>query len=868
MYKWYLTLSSVIILQAIHTSCFAQDYCGAVSIDSAEYRYEIGGFEECIEGLNKCLNNKRGFTSDQKIQAYHLLAKCYLAIDSITKADSVIEELLLLKDNFETDTREAERFKNRVLFIRSNIVSSVSKHSEGIRLAPATTVVITKEEILQRGYTDLIDILKDIPGFDISIYYGQLYANVYQRGFRTNNTERTLLLFDGVEENDLWSNFADISQQYPITNIKRVEVIYGPASTMYGPNAFSGVINVITKEPADYIKTKRSFGINANTGIGSYNTRYVDISTAFKKGIFSFSATARFYNSDRPNLSEQKEWNYDPAVYDDTTIFFGYRRFLSVTENAKDYIIENKLPVKSPLYKVLLPDSSKITLSDSGIILANQLNKALFDRSKDPFGFTKFTNLSQASYISGKINIGDFGLGFAGWVKTEGIGTTFTDLTASVSKSRWIPAHNYIYLNYNKRINDKLLFTTFLNYRIHTIKNGSKITSIKSYSRWGGLEIKDLQNHTPNSWLTTYYYEQSEQFRSEFKLLYNQSKYFYLLSGIELRNSQLQGYYLTSTTSSIPQDYGTYPDLLSPGGNQYNVNDIGIYTQGSYHSKKGFGITLGGRLDYNQIRHGGGLGYNLSPRFVVDYEKKGWVFKTIMSKGIQNVSNFTKFDQVNLIPNPSLKSESIYNYEISVSDKISDAFMADIDFYYSNVKNVVSTVQANHLLQNENIGEFKVKGIQSNLYFKSPNKKWQASVNYTYTDPNQTKGIDPEFGTLIDTTLRIADIATHKMNAIVNFIFLKNFNINLRANYVSSKKTGPGTNLPLNHFGTFDKYITGNMVISAQNLVEGTSIQLICNNIFDKVYYSPGIRSAGGVRYPDSILQMGRNFFIKINFEL
>jgi outer membrane receptor for ferrienterochelin and colicins len=865
MGKWHLALGSMIILQAIYISALAQSNCGETSIDSAEYKYGIGRFDESIDGLTKCLNEKHGFNSDQKIEAYHLLAKCYLAIDSTSRADSVIEELLLLKDNFETDAKDEERFRSRILFIRSNIVSSVSKRSEDLRRAPATAVVITAEEILQRGYTDLIDILKDIPGFDISIYYGQLYANVYQRGFRTDNTEKILLLFDGVEENDLWSNFADISQQYPLTNIKRVEVIYGPASTMYGPNAYSGVINVITKQPADYLKDKRLIGINANTGIGSYNTRYIDVSGAFKKGIFSFSGTCRFYYSDRPDLSRQNEWNFDPTVYDDNSYMFHYR-YLNAIDSVKQYLQTYGLPyTRNPLYRVK-SDTSQIAITDTAETLAAQLNKALFDRSKDPSGFTKFINPAQALYISSKINIGDLGLGFVSWSKEEGIGTTFTDFTASVSKSRWIPAHNYIYLNYNKRINEKLIFTSFLNYRIHTIKNGSKITSVRSYSRWGGLELKDLYNAIPSTWLTTYYYEQSEQFRSEFKLVYNQSKYFYLLSGVELRNSQLQGYYLTSTSSSVPEDYGFTPDSIQ-GGNQYNVNDIGIYTQGSYRSKKGFGITLGGRLDYNQIKHGGGFGLNLSPRFVVDYEKKGWIFKAIVSKGIQNVSNFAKFNEVNVIPNPSLKTELIYNYEISASGKITDDITADIDFYYSSVKDVFGTIQVNHKLQSANIGEYNIKGIQSTLYFKSQNKKWQASLNYSYTDPKRTLGTDT-VGNIVKETVSVADIALHKVNAIVNFNFLKNFNISIRANYVGRKRAGPGTNVTLNRIHTFDAYVTENMALSVQNLIKGTTIQFICNNMFDKTYYSPGIRSAGGVRYPNSILQMGRNFFIKINFEL
>ena len=863
MYKWYLLLSSVIILQAISTSCFAQEYCGVASIDSAEYRYEIGRFDECIEGLNKCLNNKHNFNFDQKIRAFYLLANCYLAIDATSNADSVIEELLLQKENFETDLRDPERFRNRVAFIKSNIISSVSKHNEDIRLAPATISIITQEEILQRGYTDLIDVLKDIPGFDISIYYGQLYANVYQRGFRTNNTDKILLLFDGVEENDLWSNFAHISQQYPITNIKRIEVIYGPASTMYGPNAFSGVINVITKEPSDFIKNGRQFGIQANTGIASYDTKYIDVSTAFKKGNFSFTITGRFYKSDRPNLSSQNLWDYDPSVFDTLK----YQNFLiKIKENGKQYLDDNRMPHKGPYYK-LWHDSSTIIILNEGEEEAKRLNKALYEKQSK---YTKFINPAQASFIEAKFNVGDFTLGFVSWTKDEGIGTTYTDRVASVSGSKFITAHHYAYFNYNKRINEKLLFTTFLNYRIHAIKNGSKITDIKNYSVTGGLELKDLYHETPASWLTTYYYEQSEQFRTELKLLYNQSKNFYLISGIELRNSQLQDYYTTSTTSSRPQEDGTSPP--TPGGNIDDVYDIGVYSQGNYRTKSGFGFTLGARLDYNQIRSTGGLGYQVSPRFVVDYVKKGWVFKTIVSKGIQNVSNYTKYDNVNLVPNPSLTYELIYNYEVSAGNKFSDALIADVDFFYSNIKNLVGTV-VHDSAQNQNVGEYKIKGIQANVYYKSSNKKWQATLNYIYTYPILKRDILPpdstQFPVLEESVIvnqDVADIALHKFNAALDFLLLKKLNINLRANYVSSKKAGPGTSVPRN-FETFNGYILFKSAITLQNIIQGASIQFVCNNILDKQYYSPGIRSAGAGRYPDQILQMGRNFALKINYE-
>src|SRR4051794_7064990 len=155
MHKLISPLFNVMVLQAICTYSFAQNDCGAASIDSAGFRYEIGRFEECIDVLNNCLSNKHSFNFDEKIRAYYLLANSYLALDSISSADSVIQELLLQKENFETDLRDPERFRNRVLLLKSNIVSSVSKRNEDIRLAPATISIITNEEILQRGYTDL-----------------------------------------------------------------------------------------------------------------------------------------------------------------------------------------------------------------------------------------------------------------------------------------------------------------------------------------------------------------------------------------------------------------------------------------------------------------------------------------------------------------------------------------------------------------------------------------------------------------------------------------------------------------------------------------------------------------------------------------
>jgi outer membrane receptor protein involved in Fe transport len=329
----------------------------------------------------------------------------------------------------------------------------------------------------------------------------------------------------------------------------------------------------------------------------------------------------------------------------------------------------------------------------------------------------------------------------------------------------------------------------------------------------------------------------------------------------------LQGYYLTSNISPVPQNDGRLPRGDIPGGNQFNVNDIGVYSQGSFRPLEGFGITLGARFDHNNIRKGGGLGSQLSPRFVIDYVTNGWILKTIVSRGIQNVSNYTKYDNVRIRPNPSLTSEKILNYEFSISNKISNTFLADMNFYYSKVEGVVGAVLTDHVLMNENIGEFKIKGIQANLYFKPSNSRWSASLNYSFTRGKQTSGTDT-LDKPIKVHLTVADIASHKTNVIINYFFGKHFNVNARLNYVGHKETGDNTTAPRNDQTTFPAYLLGNIALSMQNFIKGATLQVVCNNVFDKKYFSPGIRAAGGVNYPDAVLQMGRNFSLRLNYTL
>jgi len=185
-------------------------------------------------------------------------------------------------------------------------VTSASGAEELIKDAPAAMIVITDDEIKKRGYISLSDILMDLPGFDISVTNGADYMVAYQRGYRTSYTQRTLLMIDGKVENHLWSHIAHISRQYPLSNVKKIEVLYGPASAVYGANAFLGIINVITNDGKELKNGDVSTDVSFQAG--SFNTKGIDFGIRMKVDDVSYALSVRGFRSDEPDLSDQ--WGF------------------------------------------------------------------------------------------------------------------------------------------------------------------------------------------------------------------------------------------------------------------------------------------------------------------------------------------------------------------------------------------------------------------------------------------------------------------------------------------------------------------------------------------------------------------------------
>ena len=137
--------------------------------------------------------------------------------------------------------------------IEVTTVYGASKFEQTLMEAPAAVSIVTSSDIKRYGYRTLADILRSVRGFYTT--YDRNYHFLGIRGFSRagDYNTRFLLLVDGHRVNDNVFNQAPIGTDFHIDVdlIDRVEAIRGPSSSIYGTNAFMGVINVITRKGND-----------------------------------------------------------------------------------------------------------------------------------------------------------------------------------------------------------------------------------------------------------------------------------------------------------------------------------------------------------------------------------------------------------------------------------------------------------------------------------------------------------------------------------------------------------------------------------------------------------------------------------------
>lgn len=199
-------------------------------------------------------------------------------------------------------------------------ISVASKREEKIENAPGVISVITAKDIQSYGAMDLRDLLMRLPNtyiFSTSLFRDSVTS--FRGGNARGSDNHELILLNGrpMREGFNGTMTAPIYRNIPLEIIEKIEVIRGPGSVLYGTNAFSGVINIVTQKPTEKMNA------SVTGGYGSFNTAFTSASVSQKVDDVELMVAGKALNSAGWNFSS-KDLRGIPGSQDYDKNNYGY----------------------------------------------------------------------------------------------------------------------------------------------------------------------------------------------------------------------------------------------------------------------------------------------------------------------------------------------------------------------------------------------------------------------------------------------------------------------------------------------------------------------------------------------------------------
>jgi len=322
------------------------------------------------------------------------------------------------------DTNSAARSKDSLKIYETNPVEVTSTRTDKLAEdSPIPVSVIGKKEITSSGSYKLSDILFEQAGLAIDYFLG---AGVQMQGL---DPDYALILIDGEPLVGRNGGTIDLTR-VTLGNVKQIEVVKGPSSSLYGSEALSGVINIITDKP------KELFGTNLRTRYGTHNTYDINGDISLIKNNFSgylflnynhsdgydlfpesVSQTSPLYNNYTVNpvlkfrLSSKADIELNSRFYNEkysntTTILFSNNVSVNYDDVTKlndfnnalsfNYQLSNKSKLKTKFYN---------TYYDFNNTLTRQSNGVLFEEDKFQQIYSKGEILLEGNYFKNNLTV-------------------------------------------------------------------------------------------------------------------------------------------------------------------------------------------------------------------------------------------------------------------------------------------------------------------------------------------------------------------------------------------------------------------------------------------------------------------------------
>lgn len=285
----------------------------------AESEYEIGRIEEALTLLNHHIDK---FEGNIKQSAYRLMALCCYGLDKDGEAEQLIR--LLLKENpyYTPMAQDPIRFAECINNIKAGQTATVytaSNQAEKLEETPVPMTLITEEMIRVSGARNLKELLVTyVPGMTNVECNEEM--NVAMHGVYSSGQEKILIMLNGHRLNSYCTNVAQPDFSISLEKIKQIEVLRGPASSLYGGVALTAVINIITKSGHDIN------GFSVQGGIGNYGQLRGDVLFGNHYMDFDIAAWASIYNAEGEKINIPVEQQVGVIPIEGDIIVGGFNR--------------------------------------------------------------------------------------------------------------------------------------------------------------------------------------------------------------------------------------------------------------------------------------------------------------------------------------------------------------------------------------------------------------------------------------------------------------------------------------------------------------------------------------------------------------
>ena len=742
----------------------------------AEEAYQIGQLDQAIELLEGNLND---FTGNLRQSALRLVSICYLAQDDKDTSEKYARSLLSINPYY-TSVQDPIRFEDMIALLksgRSSTVTTASSQAESINEAPVPVTVITREMIDQLSNNkSLGQILATyVPGLnEVSAW---AISSVAMHGVYTSNQEKILVMENGHRLNLRTTNNGKLDYAISTEKIDHIEVLRGPASSLYGNVALTAVVNIITKNGNEVN------GVKGKYGYGSYGTHRADFIAGTTLLDADVMAWASLYTSQGERIDIPKNTGYSMTKHDGYVYIGGYKEKPS-------YDIGCTLKYKDFNFMFNMKNGKQVP------------QYSWYAETYDYDAFRTMDGVKPGCTVDEK----HLELGYT---------KQFSKVNLSVSAyGDWYTVQNY------QPVSDSIVTYVYNSDGNVIVIDGKPQTKLYH----GLMQFSDYQEYTIGAMAKA-----------------DANYTFGGMKGNVLVGTQFEYFKLSSNDFHIGEEYTKVAVTFPEEKNYIRIGSersFSAFIQDKHYFTPQFILNAGLRFD-NKNRANGKNATAFSPRVALIYfPNEKFSTKLSYSRAFVDAPYYTRNNTSNgYRGSEDLMPEYMNAIQLDFMGKIDGWYLDyDVNIFYNHLTDIVVNNPSTDPAAPKyiNSGSLKVAGAEAELSFKLPS--FRIDANMTYLRPIEAEGYYYKDHKIYSIPAFTANLNCSKR--IVNF---RKHLLWLTAGFKFGTKTLNKANSRIKDSEDFDlsgnAIVDLGLKYSYNNTIQ---LSLDCDNLFDKTYYIGG----------------------------